>query len=198
MYVAWSANKELIGRSSRVLRSTIPIGAPLGHYVTLQDPDEFEGLAEDDIVVLSPVYFRWTGPMLGVVSDNPAQFASSAVFRQRQVSAVGAAFGNVTVSGVPTDFLAKVAKYHGLVWKNDSDTPQDRGWPKDPRDRERGPLQSLVSGPSVTYASVGDDRGIRGGALAPSIEIIAPDCQWSLLGVRVDGRVEAKSREQMQ
>lgn len=195
VYVLWSATASLIGKSSRIVYKVS------GTQLLLQDPFEVNGLAVGDIVGISPVYFRYTSPPIsasGGSEDSGGQPFGGSFFRQRVVSTVGAVFGTIDSNMyIAEPEFAAMAKYQGLVWKNDQDSPASRSYPANPGSRSGMPLVSLVENASTVYASAGGTKGIRGGCLCVSIEVFVPDVDFSLLGIKAVGSMGDRTRENL-
>lgn len=152
-----------------------------------------------DRIGISPVYCRWVGHQLGLQAGEELQqfsFGNDDDFRVRQPEQLGCHF--VDVTGDPaTDTMNKDARFKALVFKGNDSGVLGSGFPlsiNGKTDAERKYL-SVIDGPSEIYASFGDLRGQRGSAVFPGVEITCPDLDFTLLSVKVDGKITGDDRE---
>ena len=152
-----------------------------------------------DRIGISPVYCRWVGHQLGLQSGEDIQqfsFGNDDDFRVRQPEELGCHFVDVA-GAAATDEVNKDARFKGLIYRGNELTPLGEGFPQSisgKTDAERKFL-SIVDGPSMVYAGFGDDFGVLGAATFPSVEVVCPDLDFTLLSVRVNGKITADDRE---
>lgn len=128
-----------------------------------------------DVLVLSPVVFRWSGGILnGQTEDGQNFLSSSDMFRSRQLSSVGCVFDSVTGTG----------EFRGCAFFGTTLTPTHYG--------EFVPIQS-VGGLPTDYSAFGT-YGVSHSSLSPGVEVLCADLDFRLLSVLCRGRIDASDR----
>ena len=143
------------------------------------------GAAAGDQILISPVVVRVKGWPVGDIEDplNPSPIADQ--FRARVVNSIGAHFQNVAGLAASTP---EVATYTGAVYVGHSPAPALTGSPV-ARDGLT-PIVSITDDPTPFWARMGVS-GVRGAILLPEVLALAGDLDFILLGLTVNGRVEA-------
>lgn len=205
LYVMESPDPTFVGLKAQIKKRTLS-------KITLTNATKanLNGLPVGSKIAISPVYFRWVGYPLGVSVDNPAQTLFSSnydFFRVKQANSLGCVFTDVTGAPVtdPIDPTApdeaRDPKYRALLYKGAEEDPSFTSYP---RDRSGDIISSLVAediyraafGTNASASASQDARnGVTGSVITPGIEIMCPDVDFHLLGVKVNGFIHASDRE---
>jgi hypothetical protein len=167
--------------------------------VTLEDAAQFASVAGQRLG-LSPVHQRWVGAGVGLQTEDGFKFGSHEFFRQRQVNTIKAAITDVNgAASSSTD-----ARYRALVYKGNAAQAEESVFPAAP---DRTADWQSVGGddaiakeyPAGFGGGDGSRGGIQGPSLHPGIEVFCPELRYTLLGVRVEGKIldRGLSREEL-
>ncbi|MGA1730491.1 MAG: hypothetical protein ACO4B5_09695 [Steroidobacteraceae bacterium] len=130
---------------------------------------------QGDAVVASPVVLRWSGGILGGVTEEGQGFLNSSdMFRSRQLSSVGCVFDSVDGTG----------HFRGCAFFGTTLEPTHYG--------HMVPIQS-VGGLPTDYSAFGT-YGVSHSSLSPGVEVLCADLDFRLLSVVCRGRVDASDR----
>ena len=138
-------------------------------------------------VGLSPMFFEWAGPMLGL--NEPMETGSSTdFFRTRHVDSIQAAFTDVSFEG-----NNQIARYQGLIYVGEEDTPSNAIFPVGLNNQQ---VQSVEDGPSKYVAAFGSESrssqamgGAQGTSLYPGIRIFIPQLDFRLMAAKTTGQL---------
>jgi len=128
-------------------------------------------------IVLSPVYFRWTGSPLQLADSKDEEFVT------KQPTSIGAVFADV--EGSPNE-ESNYRYWRGSVYRENETSPLVSGLPA----KADGTLiaQSIQRGDTPNWVAFG-----KHGALAqwwfPSVETWFPNVKYRLVGAQVKGRM---------
>lgn len=151
-----------------------------------------------DRVLISPVYMRWTGYMVGLFQDSADEAASINFFRVRKLSSLGAAFTNVSGNAnATTDALAVFQVFNG-----NNSTYSARGLPTDTTGTKATNIRNdepfLVA--SLNTPDSGGTSPLQGKFAFvsadpfPALEVIACELDFRVMGVFVDGDITDMQR----
>ena len=145
---------------------------------------------------ISPIYFRWTGPQLGLQDPDMGQpFMGPDFHRPRVLEQISCSFSAMggAARAIEGD-SNKDARFASLAWRGNDPAPI--AVPRFPVGIDAGKVESVVDGPSVNNATLGGDaRGERGAVIFPSIEIVCPELTFTLLSVIATGSIDVGRRE---
>jgi hypothetical protein len=180
------------GSSARILYRKAADGR-----LRVLDTESLNGVVAGDILTVNPMYFRWTGPQLGMQGDEGAFFGGDDYFRQRRVDTIACAFSEVSGTTIPANLATDYTRFFGLIWRGGATTPEERATAYTTGD---GILINVTEGPNIIPVAFGtrtdgSSKGIRGASLHPSVEMFLPSVDFRLLGVRTTGTIESKNRE---
>lgn len=165
-----------------------------GSTITVSPP--ILGVApEDNVKVgISPVYTRWVGAPVGLVTEDAIPFGNKYdYFRVRHISSLGVALVDVS-GGMST---RDVARWRGSVWKGAQTTARTSAFPKKTSGED---VRSMIEGESSNIAAFGGTGtlagkfGIDGTVLAAGWECFCPDLDYKVLSVMVNGSVTGEVR----
>lgn len=197
-------NVRLIGVPVHVVTGkALGASAVVSSVVFLNNPQRMRllldrtlpGIAAGDRLAINAPKVRVTVPFVGLESEEGVIFGERNLFRQRHISAIGAHFESVSVllssfSGTAVEGLVAVSRFEGAVYRGLDAAPEGRSVPLNP---DGSLAMSLKSGSSDLYCRTGEN-GIRGSVLLPTIEVVSPYHDYTLVGMRIVGSIEDTSR----
>ena len=184
-YIVGSSDQSKIGQKRQILKVTPGAVKSVATQIVFKQWDD---LAADDVVALSPMLFRYVGGALPMIRSQDGQVITSMdLFQNKQVSSVGCHFADV--SGGVTGYRF----FEGLVFNTESDSAAVSAIPKDFSGTIIG--DSIKTGESDDYAAftatgltTTGRHGIQDSALNPGVEIFCPDVDFKLMALICRGR----------
>lgn len=151
-------------------------------------------------ISLLPVFCRWVGYQLGLLSDDGQNYNPSDFFRLRQVSAMAASFTDVIKPSYLQNYTA-VDTYDAIALRGTSNEINHRTSPRN----EDGTLVSAIADYEAEYAaaftasnpSVIGRHGPSGSSLFVGIETFVSDVDYLLLEVQVRGKILGSQRRSL-
>jgi len=155
------------------------------------------GLVAGDLIGGNAMYMRWVGAPVSLSAPDGTVFGYDS-FRTKKVTGIRAAFSNVVEK--VSALSSKLPFFRGLVYRGVGETPEAYGLVKD---SSGTPTASIYEGPTKAVAAVqagsslvsAGGGGIAGGSLTVGLEVFVPTLDFRLLGVQVDGSIEAGERD---
>lgn len=197
--VGFTAPDALVGGRVYVLKAeeaevgaSASITAVSGSTLTIDE--EIDGLAEGDVVAVTPVKFRWVGSNLhrpmqeGEDAQNPQDTAT--FFQVKTLSSVGACFGLVAATN---DANPTAVVWKGQVWRGMEDSPSAEAIPLS---RSGEQVASVVEGESKDYANL-KKHSVPGVSISVGVETTLPEVDFRLLSVVARGTLTSTSRTSM-
>ena len=184
VYIIGSSVESTVGAKAQIRSIS-------GSVITLINLDSNFAPVMGDRVGLSPVYVKWSGSLLGYNDlEDPKNPTQGGMHRSRTIDSLSTYFSSVT--GAPTTDTTNPEDlfYKGIIYEGDNETEVSSGIPKN---LSGSVVRSIVEG-EATYWVGFETHGVRGVALAPSLEVFCPDLDFKLLSVIIDGKILSSLR----
>lgn len=156
-----------------------------GTVVTL---DGTHGIVAGDVIGLNPVLFEWVGSNIHRAAEDPGGGEVVDLFRNKQLSSIGAVFSSVVNGGA--DDPASARTFLGGVYVGLNDEPEAEAPVKNLAGAQ---VEAVVEGASASYAAPRRFT-VADGALSPSLRIFVPELDFRLLSVLVRGTITSSDR----
>lgn len=196
VYVVWSANRSLIGRSATISFSQAT--SPRSLRLVSGEASALYGLAAGDIVAISPVVFRWVGTPLWVPTPGPIDGKEPDFHQLKSVESILCAFCDVSGSSLTENH--PVNRYAGLLFRGNEVDPLEVSPTVDAYDDlAESIVTTQVDSPNVAAfgtaeTTLGGRYGLKGTVLTPGVEVICSDLDFTLVSVHVTGAIHDSVR----
>jgi len=213
LYVLDSSDSSYIGLKAKISHSASNV-ISLANYYTEDNTNylALQGLPSGSRILISPIYFRWTGYPVMVQTDDGQIFSNREFFQIKQVDAIGIALTNVSGAALVEGAVGNLSgtgnsatdpRFRALVYKGSEADPTASAYP---RSMNAENVASIQIDEGLYHAAFGANNaatnnagrfGLAGNVLTPGVEILACDMDFRLISVIVTGSIRDTIRSRM-